>query len=73
MRIRYVNVDYSIGDTVVSKTDGSKIVGICTGFRHDDTCIEINGKCYGGKSYFRKADFIDIAHEEVNTSLKHLR
>jgi hypothetical protein len=47
-------IDYSIGDTIVSKTFSGKPIGICTGFRHNDTCIDIDGTCWGGKYYFMK-------------------
>lgn len=58
-----MEIDYQIGDPVVSKQNPDCIIGICTGFTHDDTCIEIDGKVYGGKNYFKKADFIDVEFE----------
>jgi len=56
-------IDYSIGDTLMN--DESKIIGVCTGFRHADTCVDIDGKCWGGKYYFHKANIIDIKFEEL--------
>lgn len=46
-------INYKVGDVIESKSENTK--GICTGFCHGDTCVMIDGKCYGGKSYFRKA------------------
>ncbi len=60
-----MEIDYKIGDQVVSKTNPDHIIGICTGFTTDNTCIEIDGKCWGGKIYFKRADFIDIEFEIV--------
>ncbi len=56
-------LDYNIGDTIIN--DAGNTLGVCTGFRHNDTCVDIDGKCYGGKYYFHKADTIDIEHEEL--------
>jgi len=46
-------INYSIGDVVMSSID-IKPLGICTGFTDDNTCILIDGKCWGGKYYFEK-------------------
>lgn len=52
-------IDYCIGDIVMN--DNGTIIGKCTGFAHDDTCIKIDGKCWGGKYYFHRAEeTIDI-------------
>ena len=48
-------VNYAIGDTVCSKIEGTPI-GKCTGFAHNDTCVVIDGKVFGGKFYFEKYD-----------------
>ena len=64
--IPFVNIgeiDYKIGDTVMN-SDG-KNLGICTGFTHNDTCILINGKCWGGKYYFHKSDYEDVESEII--------
>lgn len=52
-------IDYNIGDEIVSKENPNKILGVCTGFRHSDTCIDIDGKCWGGKEYFMKSEWVD--------------
>ena len=56
-------LDYIIGDTLMNN-EGEPI-GICTGFRHNNTCVDIDGKCWGGKYYFHKANIIDIKFEEL--------
>jgi len=56
-------IDYEIGDILMN--DEGKPIGVCTGFRHNGTCVDINGKCYGGKYYFHKCDTIDIEFEIV--------
>jgi len=48
-------INYAIGDTVMSSVD-LKPLGVCTGFTPDNTCILIDGKCWGGKYYFEKYD-----------------
>lgn len=48
-----IKINYYIGDNVCSKING-KLLGKCTGFTHDDTCVVIDGKVFGGKSYFEK-------------------
>ena len=55
--------DYELGDTLMN--DSGKPVGVCTGFSHDDTCVDIDGRCWGGKYYFHKYDTIDIEVEEL--------
>ena len=52
---RYGAINYKIGDKVVSENNPDKVLGICTGFAHDNSCIEIDGKCWGGKNYFMKS------------------
>lgn len=52
-------INYAIGDYVTSYDNPNKIIGICTGFTHDNTCILIDGKCWGGKEYFMKSEWID--------------
>ena len=49
-----VPIDYEIGDKITS-IDNPKVIGTCTGFMHDNTCVTMNNKCWGGKYYFRKA------------------
>jgi len=56
-------IDYKIGDMVIGSDGINK--GFCTGFTHNDTCILINGKCYGGKFYFHKSDYEDVECEDV--------
>lgn len=56
---RFSDIDYNIGDTLVSRENPIKEIGICTGFRHNDTCVDINGKCYGGRTYFMKSEWIE--------------
>lgn len=46
-------INYAIGDVVMSSVD-LKPLGTCTRFTHDNTCILIDGKCWGGKFYFEK-------------------
>ena len=48
-------IDYEIGDEIISNDYPPGRKGICTGFRHDNTCVDIDGECCGGKTYFRKA------------------
>lgn len=47
-------IDYKIGDKVASIHNPDSIIGTCTGFTHDDSCILIDGNCWGGKYYFTK-------------------
>ena len=63
--MNYVYINYQIGDKVCSALSPDVIIGTCTGFMHDDTCIQIDGKCWGGKNYFVKADFEDVEFEIV--------
>jgi hypothetical protein len=58
-------INYQIGDRVVSYHNPDKILGTCTGFVHNDTCIEIDGKCWGGIDYFLKAEFEDVEFEII--------
>ena len=57
-------IDYKIGDKVVAKGLPNNILGICTGFVHNDTCVEIDGVCYGGKYHFQRSEFLE-EHEYV--------
>ncbi len=52
-------IDYQIGDKVMSKTE-QKELGTCTGFRHNNTCVDIDGKCWGGKVYFQKSEWTEF-------------
>jgi hypothetical protein len=54
------DIDYKIGDEVVSKENPTKVIGKCTGFVHNNTCIEIDGKCYGGRTYFMKSEWVEF-------------
>jgi hypothetical protein len=47
-------INYTIGDKVASIHNPDKVIGTCTGFIHNDTCIMIDEKCWGGKYYFTK-------------------
>ena len=40
-----ININYTIGDKVSSYDNPDKIIGTCTGFVHNNTCIEIDGRC----------------------------
>lgn len=53
-------INYKIGDKIVSKMFPNKEIGICTGFIDNDTCILIDGKCFGGKEFFMKSEFTDF-------------
>ena len=48
------DIDYKIGDIVSSYND-DRDIGVCTGFTHDNTCIVINFKVFGGKYYFKRS------------------
>jgi len=50
-------IDYKIGDKVASKEAIYCTIGTCTGFTDDDKCIMIDGKCWGGKTYFTKVEY----------------
>jgi hypothetical protein len=56
---RFSDIDYNIGDVLVSKENPNKEIGVCTGFMHNDTCVDINGKCWGGRTYFMKSEWTD--------------
>lgn len=58
-------VNYEIGDEIVSKDNPFKIIGKCTGFIHNETCVEIDGACWGGKFYFEKSELVE--HEVIET------
>jgi hypothetical protein len=45
-------IDYNVGDLIESRMEST--IGTCTGFCYADTCVMIDGKCYGGKYYFRR-------------------
>lgn len=59
-------IDYEMGDEIVSKINPNKVIGKCTGFRHSDTCIDVDGKCYGGKHYFMKSEFTEFEIITIN-------
>ncbi len=50
----FKKINYKIGDKVASIHNPDSVIGTCTGFTHDDSCILIDGKCWGGKDYFTK-------------------
>lgn len=52
-QLKNIEINYTIGDNVCSKING-KLLGKCTGFTQDDTCVVIDGYVFGGKSYFEK-------------------
>ena len=54
-----MKINYDIGDDVVNKDNPYKVLGKCTGFCHNNTCIEIDGSCWGGKYYFEKSELIE--------------
>lgn len=56
-------IDYVIGDKLMN--DNGKIIGICTGFRGNNNCVDIDGKCWGGKYYFHKYNTIDVDFEII--------
>lgn len=56
---RFFDIDYNVGDILVSKENPNKEIGICTGFRHGNSCVDINGKCYGGRTYFMKSEWVE--------------
>jgi hypothetical protein len=53
-------INYKIGDDVVAKDNPTKVIGKCTGFAHNDTCIEIDGSCWGGKYFFMKSEWQEV-------------
>jgi hypothetical protein len=53
------DIDYNVGDILVSKENPNKEIGICTGFSHNDTCVNINDKCWGGRTHFMKSEWVD--------------
>lgn len=48
-------IDYEVGDKVVNKDMPHEVLGTCTGFLHNNTCIEIDDVCFGGIQFFQKA------------------
>jgi hypothetical protein len=61
-------INYQIGDDVVAKEHPTKVIGKCTGFAHNDTCIEIDGNCWGGKYFFMKSEWQEIEIIESNNA-----
>lgn len=61
-------INYQIGDDVVAKDHPTKVIGKCTGFAHNDTCIEIDGSCWGGKYFFMKSEWQEIEVIESNNA-----
>lgn len=57
MYIRGVYINYKLGDKIQSKTD-LKELGTCTDIQ--DSCIYIDGKCWGGAIYFEKSEWTDF-------------
>ena len=57
-------IEYDIGDKVTSKDNPNRVIGVCTGFTLDNTCILIDGKVWGGKSYFKKSEWVE--YELIN-------
>jgi hypothetical protein len=57
-------INYIKGDEIVSKDNPNKIIGVCTGFTENNTCILINKKCWGGKIYFMKSEFVEFDYVE---------
>jgi hypothetical protein len=56
---QFNDIDYKIGDIVVNKDNPNKEIGECTGFLHNNTCVEIDGKCYGGRIFFMKSEWVE--------------
>lgn len=54
-----IMINYDVGDEVTSYDNPNEILGVCTGFRHNNTCIDIDGKCWGGKQYFVKSEWVE--------------
>lgn len=54
-----MNINYKIGDKLVSKDNPSKEIGTCTGFRQDGACVDIDGKCWGGSVFFMKSEWTE--------------
>ena len=52
-------IDYEIGDVLVRIDNPNEEIGVCTGFTHNNTCVCIDGSCFGGKQYFMKSEIID--------------
>ena len=52
-------INYQVGDDIVAKEQPEKVIGKCTGFSDDDTCIVIDGKVWGGKYFFMKSEWQD--------------
>lgn len=53
-------VNYEIGDDIVAKDHPEKVIGKCTGFTHNNECILIDDKCWGGKYFFMKSEWQEI-------------
>ncbi len=56
-------IDYKEGDVLIN--DSGVELGVCTGFTHEDTCVLIDGKCWGGKFYFHKSNIEDAEFEII--------
>jgi hypothetical protein len=56
----HTEINYQIGDDIVSKLHPERVIGKCTGFTHDNACILIDNRCYGGKYYFMKSEWQEI-------------
>jgi hypothetical protein len=55
-----LSIDYKINDYVVAKEEPTKVLGRCSGFTHDNTCILIDGACFGGKDFFMKSEWQEV-------------
>lgn len=53
-------INYEIGDELVNKDNPDKVIGICTGFRHNNECVDIDGTCWGGKTFFMKSEWAEF-------------
>jgi hypothetical protein len=54
-------INYNIGDVLVSICNPNNEIGICTGFTHCNTCVLIDGKCWGGKTFFMKSEYVSFS------------
>lgn len=53
-------INYKIGDDICDKDNPCKVLGKCTGFTHDESCILVDGECFGGKYFFMKSEWQEI-------------
>jgi hypothetical protein len=57
-------INYQVGDDIVAKEQPEKVIGKCTGFSDDDTCIVIDGKVWGGKYFFMKSEWQEVQAQD---------